>query len=81
MPEPCGLFLEQADAHMVQEMALPALSRPALKNRPNSPARRSSGSGALVIGSRRRSRCAAMVMSPGAGSPLARTCVRKGTGA
>lgn len=60
-------------SHRVQEMALPADSMPAEKNSPNSPARRSSGRGSLLRGSLRRNRCAAMLTSSSAGSPLAFT--------
>ena len=59
--------------YSVQEMALPADSMPAEKKSPNSPARRSSGRGSLLRGSRRRSRCAAMLTSSSAGLPLAFT--------
>lgn len=54
-------------------MALPEVSSPAVKNMPNSPARSSSLSGPPVAGSRSRKRCAAIVASPGAGSPRAFT--------
>ena len=65
---------DQWVAHIVQAMVLPLVSTPARKKTPNSPASRSSGSGALVVGSRRRSRCAAMLMSSEDGSPRAFTC-------
>ena len=65
---------ERSGAYSVQEMALPEVSRPAVKNMPNSPASSSSLSGCLVTGSRSRSRCAAIVTSSSAGSPRAFTC-------
>ena len=55
---------------------MPEVSRPAEKNMPNSPASSASGSGCPVAGSRRRSRCAAMLTSSAPGSPLAFTCAK-----
>ena len=68
---------EARAAHSVQEIALPEVSRPAEKNMPNSPASSASGSGCPVAGSRRRSRCAAMLTSSMRSSPLAFTCARR----
>jgi len=58
-------------------MAWPALSMPAVKKTPNSPASAASGSGA-PIASRRRSRCAATLPSSGPGGPRAFTCAAPG---